>query len=336
MNTTQKTIATVATAATLIGGGVALYETSNTTTSKPLEVVETTATATVAPIDWFQYDLNVPQLVVPTLDIPELTIPSYNTNIVASDNTNIELIKLDSLIEDINSDFVKVNNLTEGLITIPSVDEKIIGLDNPSKDFNDLYNFALENKNKFIDKRMVLNDKQMYFPNDFVKAWKKIYNQYEDMSPFKYVPIKNKFRMITEVRTPMNASELNILTENLAYYKSEGYDSVLYGFTKDDNPTDVLNTIKYIVKYCNMKVWLTYTGKESLNETVFMNPDVYEKILSVSAPYISGYVNSWRRTSVHLWKQDNAFMNYTNSILRKVNPRLPIIGEIYYGNNYKY
>jgi hypothetical protein len=48
--------------------------------------------------------------------------------------------------------------------------------------------------------------------------------------------------------------------KNLIYYKSQGYDSVLYGFVKDDKPSNVLNTILYIIKYCDMNVWLTYTG----------------------------------------------------------------------------
>jgi hypothetical protein len=29
-------------------------------------------------------------------------------------------------------------------------------------------------------------------------------------------------------------------------------------------------------------------------------------------------------------------MKYTNTILRNVSPNLPIIGELYYGNNHKY
>jgi hypothetical protein len=57
-----------------------------------------------------------------------------------------------------------------------------------------------------------------------------------------------------------------------------------------------------------------------------MDVKKYTQILRESAPYISGYINSWRRTSVHLWKQDDAFMNYTNTILRQSNPNLPIVG----------
>ena len=85
-----------------------------------------------------------------------------------------------------------------------------------------------------------------------------------------------------------------------------------------------------------MNVWLTYGGSENLNETVFMDVEKYTRILSECAPYITGYINSWRRTSSHLWEQDLAFMNYTNHILRQSNGNLPIIGELYYGNTHKY
>ena len=111
---------------------------------------------------------------------------------------------------------------------------------------------------------------------------------------------------------------------------------MLVVFTKDDDASSVLNTIKYIIKYCNMNVWLTYGGSENLNETVFMDVEKYTRILSECAPYITGYINSWRRTSSHLWEQDLAFMNYTNHILRQSNGNLPIIGELYYGNTHKY
>ena len=76
--------------------------------------------------------------------------------------------------------------------------------------------------------------------------------------------------------------------KNLIYYKSQGYDSVLYGFVKDDKPSNVLNTILYIIKYCDMNVWLTYTGQELLQETVFMDVKKYTQILRESAPQV-GY-----------------------------------------------
>lgn len=360
MNNTQKTIASIATAAVLIGGGVAVYETSND------ESKQTTLTSQeiINSIDWSKYDLNIPTIDVPNIQVtnlglPEVKLPQVDEIkivpvVVNLDNTEVSLPKIEEnkieipMIAQNSPVDDEIINLTKTIIEQSNIDElnksigginntlKLFNIVSPDQGFDEWVLFAKDNTIFFVDKRMVSHDVKMTLPNEIIESWKKIYNSYENVQDIKYVPIKNKFRMITEVRTPLDNYQLNILTENLKFYKSEGYDSVLYGFTEKDNPYDVLNTIKYIIKYCGMKVWLTYTGEETLKKTVFMNPEIYTQILTQSAPYISGYLNSWRRTSVHLWKQDKAFMNYTNHILRNVNPNLPIIGELYYGNNYKY
>lgn len=220
------------------------------------------------------------------------------------------------------------------LVNIP--DANAPGVNTNDSDFSEWKAFINKVDKVFVDKRMVSYDPSIIKTNPNIAKWIEIYDKYKDMQPVKYVPITSKFRMISEVLIPKNNKQLNILTQNLAYYKSQGYDSVLVVFTKDDSSFDVLNTVKYIVKNMGMNVWLTYGGNESLKESVFMDFDKYTDILKQCAPYIIGYINSWRRTSVHLWEQDPFFMNYTNSVLRTHNASLPIVGELYYGNTHKY
>lgn len=57
-------------------------------------------------------------------------------------------------------------------------------------------------------------------------------------------------------------------------------------------------------------------------------------MLTFLAPYLTGYINSWKRTSVHLFKQDVAFMKFTNHTLRDANPNIYLVGEFYYGEVY--
>ena len=166
--------------------------------------------------------------------------------------------------------------------------------------------------------------------------WMEIYKRYQNVSPIKFAPITNKFRMISEVSPLYTQKDIETLNVNLLYYKSVGYDSVLVTFTRDDVPAAVLNTVKYIIKYHSLNVWLAYSGAESLKVTSFMEPDKYTEVLTSCAPYLTGYVNAWSRTSVHLWKQEPAFMNYTNYMLRLSNPNIPILGELYYGETAKY
>lgn len=188
----------------------------------------------------------------------------------------------------------------------------------------------------FVDKRNIQYDKTMNLNSAVLGEWLKIYEQYKKITPIKYIPVNKPFRMISAVIPPKNTKQLDILTTNLKYYKSIGYDSVLVVFMSDNTVEDVVNTIKYIKQYCEMNVWLAYgAGDMQLSVSVWMDPQQYTEILTNAAPYLTGYINSWFRTSSHLWEQDLAFMNYTNTILRNANANLPIVGELYFGNNHK-
>lgn len=358
-STTTKTVAASTAAALLIAGGVALFNSSDS---------NSTSTGTSG-IDWSLYELNVPTIVLPTIDVPTISVPKIAVTTIKIDDlssdTSIktpglttETVKIDS----INTSSISTPVITGTEVTLPVLDtntfvdisissmtkninkdieginKSLLGLklDDPSADLPEWMAFVQDTQSIFIDKRMMRYDKTFIKTNTIIGDWIKIYKDFENAPDVKYVPIREKFRMITEVRIPKNLKQLEILTENLKYYKSEGYDSILVAFTQEDNPYDVLNTIKYIIKNSEMKVWATYTGKETLHDSVFMDVVKYKEILETIAPYLHGYVNSWRRTSSHLWAQDQQFMKYTNTILRSVSPNLPIIGELYYGNTHKY
>lgn len=349
---TTKTVAASTAAALMIAGGVALYNTTGNSSSTE--------------IDWSKYELNVPTLNLPTLDVPTIAMPTLNTpsiptTVIKIDdasiyqsptfeysssvsipeinaNLNVEKVYLPvfNTTTDIENALAAMNSSVNN--DIEQFNKTLLGLklDDPTADLPEWMAFLTETQNMFIDKRMMRSDRSFIKSNAIIGDWIKIYKEYEKAPDVKYVPIRERFRMITEVRIPKDSKQLDILTQNLKYYKSEGYDSVLVAFTPQDNQYDVLNTIKYIIKNSGMKVWATYTGRETLHESVFMDVNNYTSILETIAPYLHGYINSWRRTSAHLWAQDQQFMKYTNTVLRKYSPNLPIIGELYYGNNHKY
>lgn len=349
MNTTQKTVTSVAVAASLITGGVVLYETmdnENFTKTSIEPSVEQSIEPSVA-IDWSVYELNIPTIDLPKLDIPTIDLPNLaeinlnlptvtveDAGIPSVDNQSIELSKFQVAdlykIESAQIDMSKLN------LSVEDVASSIPKIENPDADLAQWMEFEKNAKNMFVDKRSVYHDRTFLKSNKIIQKWMKIYQEYKNVPVVKYIPIKQNFRMITEVRVPKDSKQLEILNKNLKYYKSQGYDSVLFVFDKNDDITQCVNTILYIKKYFGMKVWFAYTGKEALTETVFMDSDKYTQMLQTLAVYCDGYINSWRRTSAHLWQQDDSFKNYTNTVIRSCSPNMPIIGELYFGNTHKY
>jgi len=355
-STTTKTVASVAAAAAVIAAGVGVYEYYNTGTA-------TTSATQSAEIDWSKYDLNLPTIVLPAIDIPAIqvvTIPTVdvpklddldlnplsmpvlekeNTVDKSIKNTATEITnatKVDTSIADAVLDETQLKQLNATVGDFTKEMTETTNMPDPAADLPEWFAFVKKQKETFVDQRGLKYDKTFVKSSEIANKWIAIYEQYKNAPAVAYVPIQERFRMITEVRTVKTYDQMSILQKNLEYYKSQGYDSVLFGFDKDDTVENALNTVKYIQKYGGMKVWFTYTGKESLYDTVFIDPDKYKQMLTALAPYCNGYLNSWRRTSVHLWEQDKAFMSYTNTILRTAVPNLPIVGELYYGNTHKY
>lgn len=289
-----------------------------------------------------------PQLLTTLLTIPNANGINLNTPAINESQVSIKtpnLMTVDTAIINLGSTFISNDSLASLNSSIKEIGKDtnefaktLLSLkpDDPTSDFPEWEQFIKTTNEVFRDKRMVSYDKTIIKSNTIINDWLEIYKEYKNKPDVKYIPIQKKFRMITEVRIPKTSKQLNILTENLKYYKSEGYDSVLVAFDKNDSPSEILNTIKYIIQYGQMNVWAAYSGKETLQESVFMDVQQYKLILQTIAPYIHGYVNSWRRTSAHLWAQDQEFMKFTNTVLRSINPNLPILGELYYGNTHKY
>lgn len=254
MKNSTKTIVASTTAAVIIGGGITLYNINQDNS-----------------IDWSQYDLGIPDITI------DLGIPDINVDLGIS---SVDVNLIDNINNNIENDFNNFNNLTIKQDEVNNFVNKI------DKNIKYLMDFYQEVEKSFVDTRNIKRDKTLYQEKNSIKDWMEIYKKYKNEKDVKYIPIKKQFKMITEVRIPKTYNEINILIKNLKYYNEQGYNSILIAFTKDDSPTEVLNTIKLIKKNSNMKIWATYTGNESLEETTFMNVQTYTDILTSIAPYI--------------------------------------------------
>ena len=147
------------------------------------------------------------------------------------------------------------------------------------------------------------------------------------------VPFSRKTRVIAEVRTPRSLNQQTILGDNIAFYKSRGYDAVLLVVTPSDTAEKVHDTC-VLLQYLGMRIWLAFGGVEDLKASAYPDPAQLKAALGAAAPYAECFVLGWRRTSAHLLLQDAAYMKFLIGAVRLTNPDLPVLGELYYGESF--
>lgn len=181
----------------------------------------------------------------------------------------------------------------------------------------------------FRDQRSIQHD-ETRFEGGRMEAWLRIYREYAGGVPER-IPLGKPVRMISEVRLPGQGGSLRVLRENLAFYRSRGYDSALLTFDGTESPDDLASLARIVLSE-GFSVWFAYGGPEELKHPVFIDPALLKRQIQAVAALSSGMLLAWRRTSAHLFLQDAPFMAYLAACAREANPRLPIVGELYYGS----
>ena len=180
----------------------------------------------------------------------------------------------------------------------------------------------LKKRNKgFVKDKRTLRHAKVTSPG----KWEKVYNT--EYPVIKYVPMKTKeLKIIAEMQ--ITESEYNLFKE-LKYFKGLGYNGVLAVWQGGDY-MDLISQI-YRVKAMGFKVFFAFGKMEKLTDGVFIDPDYYKRGLAALAEVCDGYLLGWRRTSIHLFKADKAWVDYSMNYVREGNPDIPIIGEMYKG-----
>ena len=172
-------------------------------------------------------------------------------------------------------------------------------------------------------------------------AWAEIYKAYaaDAPAPGKKIELAKGLRMISYMCLPQSDAARRTLEANLAYYKSEGYNAVLFLVEDLDHLDETLALIRAVKSGYGLAVWAAYGGDTSLGEcdpVTFLNPAKYQEWLTAIAPEIDGWLLAYKRTSCHLFMQDAPYIHTVVTALRKGNPELPIVGELYYGYTYRF
>lgn len=301
MSKTTNTIAAIA-AAAAVGTGVYL-------------TTDTAEEPAVSQIVWEIPTLELPTLDLPTLDVAEIAIPT-------ADIPTIDLASPD--MPSINSEVSAAEKTLTDIDILEDVKIDVAELQLKLPDFiGDAEKVELLRK-LTIDQRNMDHSRHPY-----IVEWKKIYEQYADVEPVKFIPLKSGFRMITEVRMPKTQSDLQNLSKHLKFYKSKGCNAALVCFRNGDDPQEITQLIRY-VKGHGLYVFFAFGGPESLSDEIYSNPEWFKEILTRCARESHGFM-PWRRSSLHLFIPDKAWNNFVHHTIREANPEIYILGEIYYG-----
>lgn len=184
-------------------------------------------------------------------------------------------------------------------------------------------------REQIIDQYSLSNDPSLFRENrNILEKWMDIYEQDWPCTAVGMIP--NDVRMIAEVQLPVNKDQAILLYDNLTLRKQEGYNAVLLTFAGTEN-SDYLMSLALYLKNMGFNVWFAFGGPEQLKAPVYIDPDQYMDYLLKLSAVCDGFISHWRRTSSHLWIQDQQFMNFTAAMIHSVNPSMPILGELYFG-----
>lgn len=165
-----------------------------------------------------------------------------------------------------------------------------------------------------------------------LKKWLEIYKKYKP-AEIKPVDVPSGIRMIAQAEVPSNEAERRILQKNLEFYKSNGYNAVLFRLDDLNTMDRAIETVR-MIRSMGLAVWGFYSNGYYIHGVSFPDPDQLRTALRKIAPELSGWLLGRGRTSVHLFTQDPAYMQFVCCALRSGNPKILLVGELYYGYNY--
>lgn len=257
----------------------------------------------------------LPENYLPTTEAPVADMPQTDAPIADTPKTNAP--KTDAPVADApDASSPKVDTPESGAVEYAAALARAIELDAALQGF-------------FRDQRSIEYDARRY-DNPHLDKWLAIYRMYANVTVEK-VSLKNSIRMITEVRMPKTGDGYRILADNLAYYKSRGYDAALLTFYGTESPDELLDLARRI-RAAGLAVWFAYSGPERLQHSIFIDPARLRGQIRALAPISDGMLLGWRRTSPHLFLADAPYMAFVASCARQTNPSIPIVGEFYVGN----
>ena len=305
MSTTGKTITAITTAAA-IGTGVLL-----TTMQEPAQI-EQEQPAQVEFVDDIK-PIEVPIVTVPRFDIGSLTVKTSAVStpevaVLTGGAIGVYTADVDSL---------DPSPVSITLAAITPLDGDVPAMQSLQRELTATMQ----------DQRMLQHDATLTIYNPGLAAWLDIYRQ-PLPPPINYVPLPAGIRMIAELRS------LDHAAENLAYYRTAGYNACLITIDGTETVSQVIARVS-LVRSAGMAPWIAWAGPERLGWSIFQEPAKISLLLKAAAPFCRGYLVAWRRTSAHLVEQDAHYLEHLVHQVRTANPKICIVGESFWGETWE-
>ena len=338
MSTTNKVIAATAAAAAIAGG---VYFATTTSTDDSVYVPDIYVPSVYVP-EIPVVDIYVPEIAVFDPEVISVAIPKmegvYDVSgydiyeyINEGDSINIfnskgQDISAVDTIKTFNPD-VQVSNKNNPMVVGVSVPT----VRTPHADLTENVSFFNKLKKYIKDPVLLFKDKSVSRSNPAMVKWLNIFKANEDYT-FNFKALPTNLKIIAEVHAPIDA---DILNKNLEFYASKGFNGVLLTFGYEGDVISQLEDVVSLIKSKNMKVFISYSGPESLDHSLLPNPDVLFDKITRLAKTSDGIILGWRRTSAHMYIQDKGFTNFIISTARKANPDIAVIGEVFFGETHR-
>lgn len=246
---------------------------------------------------------------------------------------------------DINP--VDLNLLPTDIVKVPEVriiDPEVVAaqpaavnvpkIDDFSTSLNDLIEQYKAQLKLIKDQRNLSYDKNLEQQPKLWERWRKIYES--ELKELKAAPrlAPWQLRMVAEAKLPKTSAEEATLDQNLAFYKSRGFNAVLLTFNCTEDLRQLL-ALQAKIHKLGFATWIAYSNIDDLNLSVFEDPDKLQRYFAALGENADGMLLGWRRTSAHLFLMDEHYAQFTYEAALSANPDLKVLGESYIGETAK-
>lgn len=272
-------------------------------------------------------EVEIPKVEVPVVEIPQVMIPAASVQITIPEVQPI-IVSGDTSAVQIGMTAGSAAAVAGGAVELTGHNVATPQIPNPAGRLPMLQQFARRVDRQFRDKR---NAALLSADKRASAKWLTIAEKEQAFTP-DYIPLPSGLRMAAEIHHPISSG---ILSGNLARYRKAGCNSVLITFGYPGESLPVLLATAAQCRRAGLAPWFAYAGPESLQHSIFRDPDELASAAAQLAQACDGVILGWRRTSVHMYRQDKVFQTLLLRAAREANPRLAILGEIYYGETEK-
>jgi hypothetical protein len=255
----------------------------------------------------------------------DITIPDVSMHEVDTVQHK-EIVVTETKSEEITITPVVVDTPSQIVPVITSVTPDLTIID------KSLTNYTVKQKDSIA--KFVINKRTKRLinksPNDKLwEDWKEVYSK--DYKAIKHIAFNEveKLKIIAEVSNWDNEVEKENGINELKYFKTLGYNTVLF-IWKGVNIDKTVNQIG-IIKNLGYKVFFTYGNTQDIEKKVYIDPSILKQGLIIISGISDGFIVGWNRTGLHLFTPDKKYIEFVLDCVRSGNDKIPIFGECYFG-----